>query len=183
MLIGDYMMKDSYKIRAAELSDHLLLQALYEQVAGVPGGIAREYDEIDDQYIDTMLTSSLKNGIILVAQSDDKIVGSISAYKLQPRCFSHMLAGLTIGVDPEHQGCGIGRALFTQLLSIVKQDWPTIARVELMVRESNKKTITFYESLGFKKEGYLEKRVMGVSDTLEADICMGWMNSEYKPMK
>ena len=93
------MFKDSYTIRSAALSDHLLLKHLYEQVARVAGGIAREYDEIDDQYIDSMLTSSLKNGIILVAQLDDTIIGSISTYKLQPRCFSHMLGGLTIGVD------------------------------------------------------------------------------------
>jgi ribosomal protein S18 acetylase RimI-like enzyme len=180
MLIGDYMLKDGYKIRSAQLSDHLLLKRLYQQVARVPGGIAREYDEIDDAYIDTMLTSSLKNGIILVAMLDDKIIGSISTYKLQPRCFSHMLAGLTIGVDPSHQARGVGRSLFVELLSIVKCDWPTIARVELMVRESNAKAIIFYESLGFKKEGYLEKRVMGVAGILESDISMGWMNPEYK---
>lgn len=174
------MIQDSYTIRSAQLSDHLLLKALYQQVARVPGGIAREYDEIDDAYIDTMLTSSLKNGIILVAQLDDIIIGSVSAYRLQPRCFSHMLAGLTIGVDPAYQGKGVGRALFTELLSIIKRDWPTIARVELMVRESNTKAIALYELLGFKKEGYLEKRVMSGSGILESDICMVWMNLAYK---
>jgi len=177
------MTRDSYTIRPAVLSDHALLKNLYQQVARVPGGIAREYDEIDDLYIDTMLTSSLNNGIMLVAQVDDALVGAINAYILQPRCFAHMLAGLTIGVDPAYQGHGIGKALFSTFLAQVERDYPTIARVELMVRDSNSKAIALYESLGFRKEGYLQKRIMNVAGNFEADICMGWFNPAYKQIQ
>jgi len=174
------MIKEHYTIRPAVLSDHAALKHLYQQVAQVPGGIARQYDEIDDAYIDRILSNSLASGIMLVVQDDANIIAAMHAYKLQPRVFAHMLGELTIAVHPAYQGQGIGRKLFNTFLETVKKEWPSIVRVELMVRESNTKAILFYESLDFKKEGHLQKRIMGVFGVLEADICMGRINPHYK---
>jgi putative acetyltransferase len=173
------MVTQHFTIRHAVISDHASLKNLYQQVAQIPGGIARQYNEIDDQYIDRILTTSLKDGVMLVVELQDILIGSIHAYRLQPRVFTHMLSELTIVIHPNHQGQGIGRALFTKFLDLVKAEWSSIVRVELMVRESNTKAIVLYESLGFVQEGVLRKRIMGTSGNFEADICMGWINPEY----
>ena len=64
--------------------------------------------------------------------------------------------------------------MFTQLLKEVKNNRPNILRVELIVRESNKHAVKFYESLGFKREGKLENRIRSVEGGFEADIFMAW---------
>lgn len=59
----------------------------------------------------------------------------------------------TIGVDPEYQGRGIGRAMMTGLLEHAGPD----AVVYLEVRTDNEPAKALYESLGFVRVG-LRKR-------------------------
>jgi len=55
----------------------------------------------------------------------------------------------TIGVDPEYQGRGIGRAMMNDLLAAAGPD----ATVFLEVRTDNEAAIGLYSGLGFKKLG------------------------------
>ncbi len=70
--------------------------------------------------------------------------------------------------------------LFKELLSLIENTELDILRVELIARESNKRAITFYESIGFVVEGRLENRIKNTDGTFEADIPMAWMNNNYK---
>jgi len=54
---------------------------------------------------------------------------------------------------------------------------PDIQRVELISRESNRKAILFYESLGFRQEGEFVSRIRNVDGSLESDIPMAWTRS------
>jgi ribosomal-protein-alanine N-acetyltransferase len=63
----------------------------------------------------------------------------------------------TIGVDPEHQGAGIGRELLNRILDIASG-----GVVFLEVRTDNAAAIGLYESVGFAKMG-LRKRYYRVS--------------------
>lgn len=63
----------------------------------------------------------------------------------------------TIGVDPEHQGSGIGRELLNRILDIASG-----GVVFLEVRTDNAAAIGLYESVGFTKMG-LRKRYYRVS--------------------
>jgi putative acetyltransferase len=51
--------------------------------------------------------------------------------------------------------------------------------VELWVRESNIRGQRLYESLGFKTEGRMEKRIRNADGSYEADIPMGWLNPKF----
>jgi [ribosomal protein S18]-alanine N-acetyltransferase len=63
----------------------------------------------------------------------------------------------TIGVDPEHQGCGIGRRMLDALLTIAAD-----SVVHLEVRTDNAPAIALYRSVGFTQVG-LRKRYYRVS--------------------
>jgi len=63
----------------------------------------------------------------------------------------------TIGVDPSHQGKGIGRALLNRLLEIASG-----AEVFLEVRTDNAAALGLYESAGFTRVG-VRKRYYRVS--------------------
>jgi len=167
-------------LRAPIGSDRENIKQLYTLVAQTSGGIARKPSEITDEYIYSSVTQSLNNGIILIAQQDDQIIGCIQAYRLQPRIFAHMLAELTIVVRPSYQSQGLGRMLFTQFLQEVQTKHSDILRVELKVRESNIIAYEFYKKLGFIHEGLLAKRIDLDNGKFEAGIQMAWFNPEYK---
>lgn len=154
--------------------------ALYRQVAQISGNLARSSEEISGEYVKNFLKKSQSTGISLIAFTGMNIVGEIHAYKLDLKVFSHVLSELTIAVHPDFQGKGIGRALFSTLLDEIKTSRREILRVELISRESNKKAIRFYESLGFRQEGRLENRIDSGGGIFEADIPMGWINPDFK---
>lgn len=165
-------------IRAATLSDLNLIAKLYQAVAVIPGGIARQADEITWEYVENNLSKSLQNGICLVAEEDNQVVAEIHSFKLVPKVFDHVLSELTIVVHPDCQGKGIGKEIFTTFLQEVKTNRPEIIRVELIARESNEKAINFYQKIGFRIEGKLENRISNSDGTFESDIPMAWVRDQ-----
>ena len=167
---------EHFTIAPSELVDGAALTELYRAVAAVEGGLARSEDEITEEYVSAFLIKSLESGISLVAREPEtrEIIGEIHAYALGPKVFGHVLGELTIAVHPAHQGRGVGKALFTELLAQVSRHRPDILRVELIARESNRKAIEFYRKLGFQIEGRLVGRIRGVTGGYEADIPMAW---------
>ena len=148
---------------------------MYLRVARVPGGLARLASEIDAAYVEDFLTKALKSGLSYLAVTrEGRIVGEIHTYSPGLFCFSHVLGDLTIAVDPETQGMGIGRKLFEALMNDVTSNLPEISRVELIARESNDGAIRFYESLGFAREGRLRQRIQNPDGSFESDVPMAW---------
>jgi putative acetyltransferase len=86
-----------------------------------------------------------------------------------------VLGNLTVAVSPAAQGRGIGRRLFERLLTEVRLHWPHIQRVELVTQESNQRAQRLYESLGFVREGRMERRIRSPHGGVEADIPMAWL--------
>ena len=162
-------------IRTATAADAVAILELYRRVAAIPGGLARLAGEIDLEYVNNFVFRSLANGLGLVAEdTDSRLIGEIHTYSPGFYCFSHVLTELTIAIDPTSQGNGIGRQLFESLLGRVIDERPDIIRVELVARESNKKALRFYKSLGFVPEGRLAGRIRSLDGSLECDIPMAW---------
>jgi ribosomal protein S18 acetylase RimI-like enzyme len=168
---------DTLSIRKSFVNDIPLIQELYQRVAGIEGGLARTAAEIDREYVEHFVSKSIYNGIELIASTDEpgRIIGEIHCYSSGIGTFSHVLTDLTIAVDPEYQGKGVGRKLFSELLYDIATSRPDILRVELIARESNARAIAFYESLGFEKEGRLRNRIKKSTGEFEDDIVMGWL--------
>ncbi|GAB3921653.1 GNAT family N-acetyltransferase [Larkinella terrae] len=172
----------NYRTRFARLTDEAAIFDLYREVAKIPGGIAREADEISPAYVAANLQKSLKNGVSLVVEdpNDNRIlIAEAHCYLLEPRVFKHVLSELTIVVHPGFQGQGLGRLLFVDLLKHVEEFRTDILRIELIARESNKKAIDFYLKIGFTIEGRFEKRIDTKTGAFEADIPMAWFNPRF----
>lgn len=169
---------DAVQIREAIPDDATAIHDLFRAVARIPGGLARLESEIDSKYIDRILQNASLSGLMLIATvksaGEVHVVGSIHAYSPGLYCFSHVLSELTITVHPERQGSGIGRILFTAFMQKVIVDFSHISRVELISRESNRKAIAFYTTLGFVQEGELSGRIKNIDGSLESDIPMAW---------
>lgn len=172
-------------IRRARLGDLDALEALLKKVAASPSSnLARTPDEMTEGFVMGIVSRGDDGGLTLLAAEGDgaqgaggRLVGVIYAWSGHLEVFAHVLGELTIAVDPDVQGRGVGRALFGELLRIVRDEQPAIERIELITRESNTRGIAFYESLGFRREGRLERRIGGRDGAREADIPMGWLRS------
>jgi ribosomal protein S18 acetylase RimI-like enzyme len=169
--------------REATADDVNAILDLYKQVALVEGGIARLESEITEEHVSAFVKSSIQSGLIIVCQHPDdpgKLIGEIHAYRNGVAAFSHVLGDLTIVVHPEFQGRKIGRTIFTIFLNEIAKFKTDIGKIELISRESNRRAIALYQSLGFRIEGRLEMRIRTRDGNYEADIPMGWQNPNFE---
>lgn len=169
-------------LRPAVTTDRDGIIALYKKVARISGGLARTEDEISIEYAEGFMKEAAHNGIHFVMQDQDTgaIIGDIHCHKPGLKCFDHMLSDLTIAVDPDFQGQGVGKTLFIGLLNEVKDNRKDILRIELLTGETNKKALAFYESIGFTIEGRMPARYRKPSGELDADIPMAWLNPNWR---
>ena len=169
-------------IRQANLKDFQGIYSLYKKVAERTIGLARSDEEITTLYIQDFMKHATETGVELIIENPEnkeEIIAEIHCYKLKPKVFSHILSELTIVVDPDFHGKGIGKSIFKHLLELIKKHRKDILRVELIARESNNKAIEFYKKIGFNVEGRLENRVKNNYNNFEADIIMAWFNPGY----
>lgn len=82
---------------------------------------------------------------LLVFEEDERVVGVVMAGYEGHRGWIQYL-----GVLPERQRAGIGRALVDAAIELLRQRGAP--KVNLQVRRSNLDVIAFYESLGFKMD-------------------------------
>lgn len=179
-----------HTLRPAVATDCDAIIALYKKVTRISGGLARQEEEVTVEYVSNFIEKSQQSGIQFVMVHDTTIIGEIHCYKPGLKSFDHLLSDLTIAVDPDFQGQGIGKDLFTAVLSEVKENRKDILRVELLTGESNKRAIAFYQSLGFTIEGRMPNRYeLGPADlrrlgaagpVFDNDIPMAWINPNFQ---
>lgn len=86
----------------------------------------------------------------LVAELDGVVAGYADLRQLAP-AFCRHVAILSIGVHPEHQRRGVGRALMKGLIDHARRT--ELERIELYVRADNERAHALYRSMGFTHEG------------------------------
>lgn len=160
-------------IRRARNADAPAIREVY-RAAAAGGTLARMPDEVDDAYVAEFMAAA-EDGLEVVAELDGRVIAEIHASRLGPRIFSHGLGELTIAVHPDHQGKGVGKRMFQEFLRIVREEMPDIHRVELFAWGGNQGALRLYESLGFKYEGTLPRRVRMDSGEWRDDVVYGWL--------
>ena len=136
------------------------------------GGLGRLPHEMDLAWVDETLTHALDGGVAIGAWDESRLAGIIKASRMPSVQFQHVLWDLTVAVDPDFQGRGIGRGLFEALFAAAVTLTPKIERIELVVREGLGHAIRLYENMGFAPEGRFERRFHLADGSYEADIPM-----------
>jgi putative acetyltransferase len=113
-----------------------------------------------------------RRAISLGAHAEDRLIGEIHAWRMQPRIFAHVLTDLTVAVAPDFQGRGVGIALFERLFEEAKALDPPATRIELFCRSGNGGAIRLYQRLGFAIEGAFKGRVKLANGRIEDDVPM-----------
>jgi ribosomal protein S18 acetylase RimI-like enzyme len=99
----------------------------------------------NDPHRDILKKMEFQPGLFLVAESEDELVGSVMAGYDGHRGWINYRA-----VHPDHQGKGIGRRLMEAAESCLKD--LGCQKINLQVRVTNKKVLSFYQRIGFKEE-------------------------------
>ncbi|MEG3152385.1 GNAT family N-acetyltransferase [Sphingomonas sp. ZT3P38] len=159
----------SVDLRPLSLAEAPAVLALMRRAEG---GLGRLPDEMDLPWVEEALSGALAGGLAIGAWDAAHLAGLIKASRMPSVQFHHVLWDLTIAVDPERQGSGIGHRLFAELLANAATLSPRIERVELVVREGLAHAIRLYERVGFRQEGRFERRFRLSDGTYEADLPM-----------
>ncbi|WP_158298993.1 GNAT family N-acetyltransferase [Sphingomonas psychrotolerans] len=136
------------------------------------GGLGRLPDEMDLPWMEEALAGALMGGLAIGAWEGSHLAGMIKTSRMPSVQFQHVLWDLTVAVDPESQGRGIGYRLLAELLANAAALTPRVERVELVVREGLTHAIRLYERVGFRREGRFERRFRLSDGTYEADLPM-----------
>ena len=141
------------RIEKATPSDAAMLLEYLKQVGGEtdnltfgPEGMPFSV-EAEAEFISSM-ENSIDN-IMLLAKSDDKIVGCASLNRL-PRRMKHR-GDFAISVAKDYWNKGIGSQLLNNIIAFAKEN--DFEVIDLQVRGNNKNAIHLYEKYRFKKIG------------------------------
>ena len=163
-----------FTIRPAAPDDAGAILALHRKVAALPGGLAREPDEVTAAYVAHAMATAADGGVNLVGvAADGALCGELHVERMKVAIFTHVLTDLTVAVDPDWQGRGVGSALFRALIETARTMIPPIHRVELWTGAANLGAQRLYERLGFKIEGRMIGRGRHPDGSVEDDIVMG----------
>jgi putative acetyltransferase len=163
-----------FAIRAATPDDATAILALHRKVAALPGGLAREPGEVTTDYVAHAMAAAADGGVNLVAvAADGALCGELHVERMKVAIFAHVLTDLTVAVDPDWQGRGVGSALFRVLIETARTMIPPIHRIELWTGASNLGAQRLYERVGFKIEGRMIGRGRHPDRGVEDDIVMG----------
>jgi RimJ/RimL family protein N-acetyltransferase len=97
------------------------------------------------------------NNLMLVAESDNTIVGFLSAQRGKPNRIKHT-AYIVVGIRKVYQGRGIGKEFFKKLELWARQN--NVTRLELTVMCPNNIAKHLYEKNGFVVEGIKKKAML-----------------------
>jgi len=165
-----------FTVRPADPEDADAILALHRRVAAQAGGLARRPDEVTADYVAHAMAAAADGGVNLVAvDSDGVLCGELHVERMKVAIFTHVLTDLTVAVDPDWQGRGVGSALFRALIDTARTITPPVGRIELWTGAANLGAQRLYQRLGFKIEGRMIGRGRYPDGHVEDDIVMGLM--------
>lgn len=88
----------------------------------------------------------------LVAVVDGEVVGSAGLHAAGVALRRRHVMSLGLGVAPQAQGRGVGKALMAALIDYA-DNWAQVLRLELGVFVDNERAISLYQRFGFEIEG------------------------------
>jgi GNAT superfamily N-acetyltransferase len=163
-----------FSVRPTSPEDASAILTLHRKVAARPGGLARQPDEVTADYVAHAMAVAADGGVNLVAvDAEGAVCGELHVERMKVAIFAHVLTDLTVAVDPDWQGRGVGSALFGALIDIARTMTPPVGRIELWTGAANLGAQRLYQRLGFQIEGRMIGRGRYPDGHVEDDIVMG----------
>lgn len=103
-------------------------------------------------------TTKKKTKVFLVAEYDDKVIGTVSV-ELEKWRRNH-IGKFGIAIRDGYRGVGLGKYLMSEIIKLAKRELkPKPKMIQLEVYVNNKIAINFYKKMGFKTVGKIPKQI------------------------
>lgn len=165
-------------IRKGTMDDESAIFQIYKKLSGEQKFLARTADEITENYVHEIVLNAVQTGLVLVAQVQNQVIGTMIKCKGSIKTFAHVLHGGFVIVDSDFQNQGIGRLLIASFLQEVQENRPDILRVELLSIASNP-AVYLYQKCGFLEEARFAQKRLNHQGKLEDDLLLVWFNPAY----
>jgi RimJ/RimL family protein N-acetyltransferase len=133
------------------------------------GSSLKEFDPTIDEE-KAWIHSHNQNGLLLVAEDNQSIIGILNFRLSTSKKFSHK-GFFGMSIQEAYTNKGIGATLITRLIDWAKAD-NRVEKISLEVFSNNDRAIHLYSKLGFREEGRLVKNAkLGPNEYVD-DIIM-----------
>lgn len=158
-------------IRQAELKDVISMGAAERDIAQEPGFFCSQPNELSDKSIADLIVSfeKNKNGIYLVAENNNEIIGH-AFLEISPLRNLQHTAELNIIVHNGWQNKHVGTKLLERLVEWAKVSG--LEQIQLYVRATNHPAIFLYKKFGFEEVARLKNKLKINDDFYIDDIFM-----------
>lgn len=164
-------------IRPAVMADMAeLIKLRIAMVSACPDSFLDDYGELSEWSAAdwgswfSRLTEN-PNSRLLVGQAGEELVGIVGCKGVSHKRASHVATLVGVGVLPQFRNQGIGKKLLQEIIGWVKTK-TGIKRLQLTVYADNLPAISFYEKLGFKKEGLFKDYAKSVDGHYQDGVMM-----------
>lgn len=174
--LGEHRAPDGsvVRLRAARADDAQGLRALDLAIAQDGRGVVLGPEQIrtveqERTHVEGFVRDADDASLFALAERDGEVVGSASLRQMRGALIRHV-GVLAVGVHPEHQRLGIGRALMEAL--VAHAEHRGLTRLELYVRADNPRARALYRGLGFEEEAVRRAFVRTPEGAMVDDIIM-----------
>ncbi len=167
--------KPDFCYRRIEINDEEKIFRLYKKSSEVKEGLARAPEEITNKYIKEYISNTINKGLGIIILDENQVeVAVLLSYKNEPKTFTPTIGNMSLAVNPDFIGYGVGKKIFTYYINEITNNFPEIQRIELNVRQTNQRAIDIYKSVGFVVEGVMKNRLLDSNSKLSDDTFMAW---------
>jgi putative acetyltransferase len=145
------MPNPSFNLRLGKESDFDQLYPIYMDKAVNP---YLNFEMMSQEDFKPIFKELLECGDLYVYENQAQIVATCIVMRLKRRA-NHVASLGILATHPDFHGKGIGTLFIKELINKLKA--MGIKRIDLCAEADNPKAIGFYQKLGFKLEGVLEK--------------------------
>ncbi len=165
------------QVAPTRLADTASLRACIDLVARETHFLASCEAPTEEELARELQESARSNSIHLVAKDAQRVVGWVHIDRGRGDAVAHR-GDLGMGVLPDYRGCGIGRRLLDDCISVAHI--LGIQRVELEVRSDNRRALTLYRNAGFAVEAIV-KGAMKINDVYHDAFRMCLVTAQQRP--
>lgn len=145
----------SITVRRAVTDDLKRILEIYNQ--GIEDRIATLETEIKDlPFMESWFSDHQERYAVEVAEKDNKVIGWASLNPYSHRCAYNGVADLSIYVDREFRGKGVGTILLPALEEVAKEN--NFYKIVLFTFPFNEKGQGLYRKIGYREVGVFEKQ-------------------------